>query len=203
VLNVGLTGGIGAGKSMVAARLAERGAVVIDADELAREVVAPGTEGLAAVAREFGSGILDGSGALDRSRLAEIVFTDADARRKLESIVHPLVRVAAAARSADAPPEAIVVNEVPLLVESGRAGDYDIVVVVQAPLAERLRRLSNRGLATEDVTRRIAAQASDLDRQAVAGYLIDNDGTPDDLGERSDRLWQFLLDRQRDKAKPS
>jgi dephospho-CoA kinase len=199
VLTVGLTGGIGAGKSMAAARLAALGAVVIDADALARAVVEPGTEGFARVVEEFGPDVLNDSGALDRPRLAGIVFADPAARHRLEAIVHPLIRAATAGQRAAAPPDAIVVNDVPLLVESGRAGEYDVVVVVQAAVDERLRRLVARGLTADDASRRIAIQASDAERRAVANYLIDNDGTPDDLVVRVDRVWQHLLDRQREK----
>jgi dephospho-CoA kinase len=184
---------------MAAARLAALGAVVIDADALARAVVEPGTEGFARVVEEFGPDVLNDSGALDRPRLAGIVFADPAARHRLEAIVHPLIRAATAGQRAAAPPDAIVVNDVPLLVESGRAGEYDVVVVVQAAVDERLRRLVARGLTADDASRRIAIQASDAERRAVANYLIDNDGTPDDLVVRVDRVWQHLLDRQREK----
>jgi dephospho-CoA kinase len=200
VLRVGLTGGIGAGKSTVAARLAGLGAVVIDADALAREVVEPGTDGLRQVTQEFGSDILDADGALNRATLAGLVFADQAALRRLEAIVHPLVRAATEARVAVAPPDAVLVSDTPLLVESGRAAEFDAVVVVQAPADERIRRLVGRGLSADDARRRIAAQASDADRLAVATYLIDNVGTTDDLAVRVDRVWQQLLDLQRERA---
>ena len=147
MLSVGLTGGIGSGKSAVTARLAAHGATVIDADALARDVVAPGTPGLAAVVEEFGTGVLDGSGALDRARLADAVFGDDGARRRLEAIIHPRVRARSAELAAQAGPGAIVVNDVPLLAENGLAPLYHLVIVVRAPEALRVERLGrDRGM---------------------------------------------------------
>src|SRR5690349_4290437 len=157
---VGLTGGIGAGKSAVAARLADHGALVIDADRLAREVVQPGTEGLAEVVDAFGPDILGPDGALDRPALGRRVFDDEAARRRLESIVHPRVRARTAELVAAAPPDAVVVNDVPLLVEAGLAGAYEVVVIVLADEATRVARLvRDRGMAEDEAYARIRAQS--------------------------------------------
>ena len=190
---IGLTGGIGAGKSAVAARLAELGATVIDSDRLAREVVEPGTEGLAQVVEAFGPEILDADGALDRAALARRVFGDDEARKRLEGIVHPLVRDRAAELTAAAPPDAVIVNDVPLLVEAGLARLYDKVVVVLANEETRLARLTRqRGMSIEDARARIAAQATDEQRRAVADVVIVNDGTLDELVEQVDAVWAAL-----------
>jgi dephospho-CoA kinase len=193
MLTVGLTGGIGAGKSAVAGRLAELGAVIVDSDVLAREVVAPGTPGLAAVAAEFGGTVLDAAGALDRARLAELVFADGGARRRLEGIVHPLVRARSAELIAAAPPGAVVVNDVPLLVEVGLAPTYHLVVVVEADPEVRVARLVGRGLAAGAARARIAAQASDERRRAAADVLLDNSGSRDALRSQVDALWAGRL----------
>lgn len=196
MLSIGLTGGIGAGKSAVAALLAERGAVVIDADAIAREVVAPGTPGLAAVVAEFGDSVLAPDGSLDRAALAALVFDDDDARARLNAIVHPLVgaralELAAAAEHAD--PHAVVVHDVPLLVENGLAGSYDLVLVVEAPAALRLDRLRARGVSEQDARARMAAQADDEQRRAVADAVIVNDGTLAELAARVDLFWSRHL----------
>jgi dephospho-CoA kinase len=193
MLRVGLTGGIGAGKSAVAARLAELGAVIVDSDVLAREVVAPGTPGLAAVVEAFGAGVLDPSGALDRARLGELVFADAGARRRLEGIIHPLVRRRSVELTAAAAADAVVVNDVPLLVEVGLAPTYHLVVVVEADPEVRVERLVGRGLSAAAARARIAAQASDEARRAAADALLDNSGTRDELRAAVDALWAERL----------
>ncbi|MDQ1712124.1 MAG: dephospho-CoA kinase [Frankiaceae bacterium] len=193
MLRVGLTGGIGAGKSEVARLLAARGAVVVDSDALAREVVAPGTPGLAAVVAAFGDGVLAPDGGLDRPRLAALVFADPAARERLDAIVHPLVGAAAAARTAGAPAGAVVVHDVPLLVEAGLAPSFDVVVVVDAPDDVRLARLTGRrGMTEADARARMAAQATRERRLAAADQVIVNDGTRQDLAERVDTLWATL-----------
>jgi dephospho-CoA kinase len=189
VLRIGLTGGIGSGKSTVAALLAERGAVVVDADRLARAVVEPGTPGLAAVVEAFGDGVLSADGSLDRPALAAVVFSDPEARRRLDGIVHPLVRAAALEQIAALPPEAVVVQDVPLLVETGQASSYDLVVVVETDLDTRVARLVARGLTEDDARARIAAQATDEQRRAVADVVLDNSGTPADLAAQVERFW--------------
>jgi dephospho-CoA kinase len=194
MLMVGLTGGIGAGKSAVSARLGELGAVVIDADLLAREVVAAGTEGLREVVKQFGEGVLDPSGALDRAALGRRVFGDDPARRRLEGIIHPRVRARTAELVAAAPPDAIVVNDVPLLVETGLAPAYDLVVVVLAPEETRIERLVlGRAMTSAEAKARIAAQATDDERRRVADVVIDNDGTLAELRDRVDAVWRDVL----------
>ncbi|MDN5559482.1 MAG: dephospho-CoA kinase [Ruaniaceae bacterium] len=168
---LGLTGGIGAGKSTVAELFAARGVTVIDADAIAREVTAPGTRGHDAVAAEFPHAVVDG--VLDRSALARIVFTDDDARRRLEGIVHPLVYAESERRAAG---HEIVLHDVPLITEKGRADRYDAVIVVGASQDVRRDRLIRRGMTDADITARIAAQASDSERRQIADFWIDNDG---------------------------
>jgi dephospho-CoA kinase len=192
MLRIGLTGGIGAGKSTVSAALAAHGAVVVDADRIAREVVERGSPGLEAVAAAFGPRVLTVDGDLDRPALAAVVFADPDARRRLDGIVHPLVRRRAgelelAARQAD--PDAVVVHDVPLLVETGQAASYDLVLVVEAAEDVRVPRLGARGLTEDDARARIAAQATDEQRRAVADVVLHNDGTPEELRAQVDRFW--------------
>ena len=189
VLRIGLTGGIGSGKSTVSGLLAARGAVVIDADRIAREVVEPGTPGLAAVAEAFGEQVLRPDGCLDRAALAAIVFADSAARGRLDGIVHPLVRARSAELAAAVPADAVVVHDVPLLVETGRTASYDVVLVVQADPEVRVRRLVRRGLSEDDARARIAAQATDEQRRAVADVVLDNDGTEEELAAQVDRFW--------------
>jgi len=189
VLNIGLTGGIGSGKSTVSALLAERGAVIVDADRIAREVVEPGTPGLAAVVSAFGDGVVGPGGGLDRPALAAVVFTDAEARARLDGIVHPLVRARAAEVVAAAPPDAVLVHDIPLLVETGQAGRYELVLVVQADLDTRVARLVARGMTEDDARARIAAQATDEQRAAVADVVLDNSGTREELAAQVDRFW--------------
>jgi len=188
-VRAGLTGGVASGKSTVSALLRELGAVVIDADALAREVVAPGTPGLAAVVEEFGPSVLAEDGGLDRARIGALVFADPARRTALEAIVHPLVRARASALEAGAPAGALVVHDIPLLVETGQAGQYDLVLVVQADVETRVARLVRRGMTEDDARARIAAQASDEQRRAVADVVLDNSGTPEELAAQVDRFW--------------
>ncbi len=191
MIRVGLTGGIGSGKSAVADLLAERGAVVIDADVVAREVVAPGTEGLARVAAEFGPEVVGPDGALDRAWLAAVVFTDAAARARLNGIVHPLIAARTAELTAAAPPGAVLVHDVPLLAENNLASAYDLVLVVEAPEEVRIRRLrESRGMTEADARARMSVQASDAQRRAVADVVIDNSGDLADLAAAVDIVWR-------------
>ena len=195
MLRVGLTGGIGSGKSEVSRRLAAYGAVVIDADQIAREVVEPGTEGLAEVVAAFGPEVLTPDGALDRARLGDIVFADPGLRGKLNAIVHPRVaaRMAELERGASG---SIIVHDVPLIAENGRAGAYDVVVVVDAPpkvQAERLVR--RRGMTREQARARMAAQASREQRLAIADIVIDNSGSLAELDRQVGDLWAGLRRR--------
>jgi dephospho-CoA kinase len=189
VLRIGLTGGIGSGKSTVAALLVQHGARLIDADRIAREVVEPGTPGLAAVVAEFGEGVLTGDGALDRPALAGLVFGDPAARARLDAVVHPLVRARAAELAAAAPADAIVVHDVPLLVETGQAGSYDLVLVVETAPETRVARLVDRGLTADDARARIASQATDEQRRAVADVVLRNDGDREALAAQVGRFW--------------
>jgi len=194
VLRIGLTGGIGAGKSTVARELERLGAVVIDADALAREVVAAGTPGLRAVAAEFGDGVLTPDGALDRAALGRVVFADPEARARLEAITHPLIAAETARRLARLPHDAVVVHDVPLIVEKRLAGEYDLVVVVGAEEEVRLARLvRDREMPREDALARIRAQATDEERRAVADVWLDNSGTPEELLDQVRALWHERL----------
>lgn len=194
MLRVGLTGGIASGKSEVSRRLAELGAVLIDADLLAREAVEPGSEGLAEVVRAFGPGILQDDGALDRAALGALVFADPERRDQLNAIVHPRVRARAAELMAAASDEAVVVQDIPLLVETGQAGSFDVVVVVDAPDEVRIRRLAERnGMTPEDAAARMAAQATREERLAAADHVIENSGSLDELRAAVDRLWHDVL----------
>ena len=175
----------------MARALARRGAVVIDADAIAREVVEPGEPGLAAVVERFGPGVLDAEGRLDRPKLAALVFGDAAARADLNAIVHPRVALETARQAAAAPPDAVVVIDVPLLVEAARSG-YDVVVIVEAPEPVRLERLTARGMTPDDGRRRMAAQASDADRRKVADVILDNGGSEENLEHQIDALWAQL-----------
>jgi dephospho-CoA kinase len=190
VLRIGLTGGIGSGKSTVSRLLGEHGAVVVDADVIAREVVAPGTPGLAAIVEAFGPTVLASDGSLDRPGLAAVVFADPEARRRLDGIVHPLVRARAGELEAAAPADAVVVHDVPLPAETGQGSSYDLVVVVEADPAVRVARLVQRGLTADDARARIAVQATDEQRRAIADVVLDNSGTPEQLAEQVERLWR-------------
>jgi dephospho-CoA kinase len=196
VLRVGLTGGIASGKTAVSDALAERGAVVIDADLLAREVVEPGTPGLTAVADRFGRQVLTGEGVLDRAALGAIVFADPQARRELEAIIHPAVRARAAAIEAAADPGDVIVHVIPLLVETGQQEDFDVLVVVDLPPESQLERLRRRnGLDADAARARIAAQATRAARLAVADVVLDNSTSPEDLIDQVDSLWSDLRAR--------
>jgi dephospho-CoA kinase len=191
-----LTGGIGSGKSEVSRRLTSLGAVLVDADAAAREVVEPGTPGLAQVVGEFGERILLPEGTLDRERLGSIVFADEEMRKRLNAIVHPLVGQRMQELVEGAPPEAIVVYDVPLLAENDLAALYDLVVVVDAPVEEQVRRLTaRRGMSEEAARARIAAQATRERRRAIADHVIDNSGSLEALAAQVDELWGELTRR--------
>jgi dephospho-CoA kinase len=193
VLRVGLTGGIGAGKSEVSRRLAAQGAVVIDADAIAREVAAPGTPGLAEVVAAFGPGVLLGDGSLDRGKLGEIVFDDADRRATLNSIIHPRVGTRMRELEEQAGPGAIVVHDVPLIAENNLAGVYDLIVVVDVPPRIQLDRLiRHRGMTREQAKARLAAQASREKRLAIAGIVVDNSSSLAELDRQVGELWTEL-----------
>lgn len=196
---IGLTGGIASGKSVVAARLAQLGAVRVDADELAREVVAPGTTGLAAIASRFGAAVISADGSLDRPALGTIIFSDPDARLALNAITHPAVKERAKqlfARAAERDPSAVIVYDVPLLLEAAASGDYhdfDLIVVVDAPPETRLARLVElRGMSRQEASHRLNSQASDIERLAIADIVIDSSGTMDDTLKQVDALWKSL-----------
>ncbi|MFQ4148920.1 dephospho-CoA kinase [Arthrobacter sp. LAPM80] len=194
MLSLGLTGGIAAGKSLLTNRFRELGAVVIDADQLARDVVAPGTPGLAAVVNKFGPAILLPDGTLDRPALGARVFADKGELAALNSIVHPLVREAASTLKRNAAPDSIVVQDIPLLVETGQGANFHLVLVVQAPQAARIDRMvRDRGMSQEDAMARIAAQASDEERAAAADVIITNDGSPEQAAAALDALWHGRL----------
>ncbi|MEU5132220.1 dephospho-CoA kinase [Streptomyces californicus] len=196
MLKVGLTGGIGAGKSEVSRLLVERGAVLIDSDRIAREVVEPGTPGLAAVVEEFGPDILTAEGTLDRPALGALVFADDQRRAALNAIVHPLVGARAAELERAAPEDAVVVHDVPLLTENGLAPFYDLVVVVDASAETQLDRLVTlRGMMESDARARMSAQATREERRAVADLVVDNDGTHEALVEQVDAVWDELVRR--------
>jgi len=200
MLRVGLTGGIGSGKSTVSARLAELGAVILDADQAARAVVEPGTPGLALIVTAFGPDVLAADGSLDRAALASIVFADEAALAKLNAITHPLIReyIGAAEEAAITAggPDVVLVHDVALLAEWGRAAEFDLVVVVDVPTETQLSRLTGpRGMAEDQARARMAAQASREQRLAVADIIIDNSGSRADLDRRVDEVWAQLRAR--------
>ncbi|MEU3524509.1 dephospho-CoA kinase [Streptomyces sp. NPDC038707] len=198
MLTVGLTGGIGAGKSEVSRLLVEHGAVLIDSDRIAREVVAPGTPGLAAVVGAFGPDILTADGSLDRPRLGSLVFADPEKLAVLNSIVHPLVRDRSRELESAVPEDAVVVHDVPLLTENGLAPLYDLVIVVDASPATQLDRLVRlRGMTEEDARARMAAQATREQRREIADIVIDNDVPLDALRKRVAEVWEDLARRAR------
>lgn len=202
MLRVGLTGGIGAGKSEVSKRLAAQGAVVIDADLIAREVVAPGTDGLAEIVAAFGPGILTPDGALDRVRLGDIVFADPDKLASLNAIVHPRVGMRMRELEDGAGPGAVVVHDVPLIAENGLAGAYDLVVVVDVqPRVQVDRLVRQRGMSREQAEARLAAQASREERLAIATIVVDNSGSLAELDRQAGELWAEL--RRRARTRPA
>ena len=192
---VALIGGIGSGKSTVGSLLAARGAVIVDADEVARLVVEPGQPALEALVDRFGADVLAPDGRLDRAALARVAFASDAARQELEAITHPAIRAEMDRRIGAAPPGSVVVCDLPLMAEvperSPRA--YDAVVLVAAPVDLRLRRLEARGMARDDALRRIAAQASDEERRALATHLVENGGDKAELETRVDELWAELV----------
>jgi dephospho-CoA kinase len=189
---IGLTGGIGSGKSTVSAMLADLGAHVIDADAVAREVVAPGTEGLAALVEAFGPDILAPDGSLNRAALADKAFADEVARQRLNAITHPRIAARTAELMRNIPEDAVLVHDVPLLVEVGLQDAYDMVLVVDAPDEVRVQRLLERGLDEQDARARIAAQATREQRLAVADVVLDNSGSLGDLREQVERVWTTI-----------
>lgn len=189
---IGLTGGVGSGKSTVASMFVDRGAFVVDADAVAREVVAVGTEGLSALVAEFGEGILAADGSLDRAALAERAFADDAARARLNEITHPRIAARTAELMSRANPGQVVVHDVPLLVELGLMPAYDLVVVVDAPDEVRLSRLEDRGMPEAEARRRMAAQCSRADRLAAADVVLDNSDGLDALEPQVEQLWREL-----------
>ncbi|MEU3042191.1 dephospho-CoA kinase [Streptomyces diastaticus] len=196
MLIVGLTGGIGAGKSEVSRLLVEHGALLVDADRIAREVVEPGTPGLAAVVEAFGESVLAADGSLDRPRLGEIVFADPERRAVLNGIVHPLVGARSAELQRQAPKDGVVVHDVPLLAENGLAELYDLVIVVDVEPRTQVERLTrSRGMSEEDARARMAAQAGREERLAVADIVIDNEVSLEELRGRVAEVWAELEER--------
>jgi dephospho-CoA kinase len=196
VLKVGLTGGIGSGKSEVSKRLVARGAVLIDADAIAREVVEPGSAGLAAIVREFGAGVLLPDGTLDRPKLGSIVFGDPERLAALNAITHPLIGRRSRERFEAAPEDAIVVYDMPLLTEGNLASLHDVVIVVDVPVEVQIARLvERRGMTEADAKARIAAQATREQRRAIADHVIDNTGSLTELDARVDEVWADLVKR--------
>lgn len=189
-MRLALTGGIASGKSFVAGELARLGAVIIDADVLSREVVAPGTVGLQEIVQQFGSGILTKHGGLDRSALAQVIFADSAARADLEAIIHPRVRALANQVEAQAPQGAVVVHVIPLLVEAGLVEDFEHILVVDVPSEVQLARLQQRdGFSAHDAAQRISSQASREERLAVADWVIDNSAGRDSTVDQVERWW--------------
>lgn len=205
MLRVGLTGGLGSGKSTVAKLLGRRGALVVDADQLAREVVAPGSAGYLAVVELFGPGVVAPDGTLDRAGVARLVFNDDQARLELEAITHPLIRAEVERRLSAAAARGVLVSviEIPLL-DAPRRTAYllDAVVAVHTPEAAAVQRSSRKGWSEQDVRARRAAQPREEERLALADWVVDNGGTPDGLGPQVDRLWDWLLERARTTVAP-
>ena len=193
-----LTGGIGSGKSTVADLLVRRGAVLVDADRIARQVVEPGQPALAALVDRFGDEILDPDGRLDRARLAEVAFASPESRADLEGITHPAINEEFSHQMQAAAPDDVVVCDVPLLAEStqARARGYELILVVEAPREVRLERLEQRGVPRADAERRMAAQASDDERRALATWVIENSGDREALDRQVEEVWRDVLRRQ-------
>ena len=185
---IALTGGIGAGKSLVANYFFSLGAEVIDADQLARQAIAQGSEGFNQVVQAFGDKILR-DGDIDRKALGAVIFSDPDKRKKLESIIHPIVQQGLADARAELSEDQILIYEIPLLVETNAASKFDAVITVEAPLVARIERLKDRGLEASEIEKRIASQATTEERKAVADYVIENDGNEEDLLCKVETLW--------------
>ena len=194
-MKVGLTGGIGAGKSTVADLFSQKGAVVIRSDELARQVIEPQTTGFQQVIARFGKDFVNSEGYIDRAKLAQIVFQDDAALKDLENIIHPLVRSKTNQIIDQHTSETIIVNEIPLLLEKKMESLFDFLVIVISSEKNRLERLSQRGLTTEQATARMAKQVSDDERKAAADFLIVNDGNLDQLEADVEKIWQTLQER--------
>ena len=191
MLLVALTGGIGSGKSTVAAALERRGAVVVDADKVARSVLEPGKPAYDDLVAWLGTAVLDKSGAVDRQKVADVVFADDTARARLNAITHPRIQAEMATAVLSAPSNATVITDIPLL-SPETAGNYQATIVVEAPVADRLDRLVARGLRREDAQARMDVQLTDAQRRQMADYVIDNGGSPDDLEPQIDELWESL-----------
>ena len=189
MLSIALTGGIGSGKSLAGEIFQELGAVVIDSDQLARDVIERGTDGFDEVVAQFGDEILTG-GDIDRAKLAQIVFKDESARRKLEAIIHPKVRELATKIASRVPSEGVVINQIPLLFETKGAGRFDLVISISSSLDFRRERLIERGLKSYEINRRIEAQATDEDRASIANFVIENNGTVEELEQAIRELWE-------------
>ncbi|MFI7482742.1 dephospho-CoA kinase [Kocuria sp. M1R5S2] len=195
MLTIGLTGGIASGKSTVAARLMELGATVVDADAIARALQEPGRPGLERIVEEFGPDVLTVDGRLDRAALGGRVFRDPQARARLNAIIHPLVRAEAERLAAAAGEDAVLVEDIPLLVETGQHHRFDLVLTVQAPAEERVRRMvEDRGMTEADARARMAAQATDEERAAVSTSVLVNDGTVQQLLDRVDAWWEWHVE---------
>lgn len=189
MLTIALTGGIGSGKSLASEFFQDLGAVVIDSDQLAREVIERGSEGFDEVIARFGDEVLSG-GEINRTKLAEIVFSDESARRELEEIIHPKVRERATKLASRVPSDGVVINQIPLLFETNGAGRFDLVITISSKLESRKKRLAERGLKSYEIERRISAQASDEQRESIADLVIRNDGSIDDLERAVCEAWE-------------
>lgn len=200
-IRVGLTGGIASGKSLVSGYFEELGAVLIDYDALARQVVEPGSKALAAIVKEFGPEILDSTGNLDRLKLGELVFSDQGALIRLNAITHPAIRKAAKSIERCAPVGSMVIHEIPLLIETDEPEDFDAIIVVDVPESTQLSRLQTRnGFTTEQALARIARQATRSERLSHADFVIDNSGSPEETKQQVEAIWQELQQHLRLKS---